>query len=170
MLVKLSPEVNFINVLRAAFTRPDPESAKKQSSCQSFMSFWDLGKYKLLVEHWWNWHLNLLLKMLYSFINKTTDNFSNTKTKSYYQLLQSVFDLRCTPVTKISRNLIEQKLLIKCWWYRAQGFLEKWSFPFPHFLSHFLSPPLPLSSLTLSQTHYVSLSLSLFLCSFERVC
>jgi len=40
--------VNFINVLRAAFTDADPESAKKrQSSCQSFLRFQDLPVQKL---------------------------------------------------------------------------------------------------------------------------
>ncbi len=37
------PGVNFINILWAFFTRTDPESAKRQSSCQSFWCFWDLG-------------------------------------------------------------------------------------------------------------------------------
>jgi len=46
------PGVNFINVLRAAFTHVDTKSAKKQSSCQSFSRFWDVHAEKLLVEHW----------------------------------------------------------------------------------------------------------------------
>jgi len=48
--------VNFINILRAAFTRVGPKSAKIHSSCQSFLCFWDKQKQKLLIEHWWNWH------------------------------------------------------------------------------------------------------------------
>ncbi len=41
-LIVSATELNFINVLRAAFTHVDPESAKKrQSSCQSFLCFWD---------------------------------------------------------------------------------------------------------------------------------
>jgi hypothetical protein len=47
--------VNFINVLRAAFTSAVPKSAKKQSSCQSFLHFQDLLAQKLLKERWWNW-------------------------------------------------------------------------------------------------------------------
>ncbi len=39
MLVKLTPRGNFINVLRAAYTLPDPDSAKRQESCQSFFTF-----------------------------------------------------------------------------------------------------------------------------------
>ncbi len=37
-----SPGVNFINVLQAAFTCANPESAKRHSSCQSFLHFWNL--------------------------------------------------------------------------------------------------------------------------------
>jgi len=34
-----------------------PNALKKgQSSCQSFLRFWDLCLQKLLEEHWWNWH------------------------------------------------------------------------------------------------------------------
>ena len=36
------PSVNFINVLRAAFTQADPESAKKTVKSSSFLRFWDL--------------------------------------------------------------------------------------------------------------------------------
>jgi len=43
MLMILTPGVNFINILRAAFTSADPKSARTQSSCQSFLRFWDLG-------------------------------------------------------------------------------------------------------------------------------
>jgi len=42
--------VNFINVLLAAFARTGLESAKRQSSCQSFLRFWDLRVQKLLIE------------------------------------------------------------------------------------------------------------------------
>jgi hypothetical protein len=36
------PRLNFINVLRAAFARADPERVKKQSSCQPFFRVQDL--------------------------------------------------------------------------------------------------------------------------------
>jgi len=36
MMVKLTPGVNFINILLAAFKCAHPKSAKRQSSCQSF--------------------------------------------------------------------------------------------------------------------------------------
>jgi len=43
--------VDFINILFEAFMHADPESTKRQSSQQSFLSSWDLRTYKLLVEH-----------------------------------------------------------------------------------------------------------------------
>jgi len=49
------PGVNFINILLTAFTRAEPESAKRQSSCWSFLCFWDLHTQNLLVESLWNW-------------------------------------------------------------------------------------------------------------------
>jgi len=39
MLMKLTPVVNFINILRAAFMHPDPRSEIIQSSRQSFCTF-----------------------------------------------------------------------------------------------------------------------------------
>jgi hypothetical protein len=45
------PSVNFINVLRAAFTRADYESAKKDSQVVNlFLHFWDLHMKNLFVE------------------------------------------------------------------------------------------------------------------------
>ncbi len=55
--------VNFINILQAASTPPDPKNAKKDSQIVSlFLSFQDLGTQKLLVECWWNWPLVSNLK------------------------------------------------------------------------------------------------------------
>jgi len=42
MLVRLTLGLNFINVLRTAFTRADSKRVKKESSCQSFLCFRDL--------------------------------------------------------------------------------------------------------------------------------
>jgi hypothetical protein len=42
MLVKLTPRVNFINILRAALECKDPLTV--------FLRFWDLGAYKVLIE------------------------------------------------------------------------------------------------------------------------
>ena len=39
---RLGPGLNFINVLRADFTRADPESAKKLLDLAVFLRFWDL--------------------------------------------------------------------------------------------------------------------------------
>jgi hypothetical protein len=44
------PGVNFINVLRAAFTCAGPKSAKEDSQVVSFLHFRDLRVQKLLVE------------------------------------------------------------------------------------------------------------------------
>jgi len=50
-LMKSTPGVNFINVLRAAFTSAEPKSLKKTaSSHQSFLRFWDLHMQKLFVN------------------------------------------------------------------------------------------------------------------------
>ncbi len=58
-VVKTPPQYlgSISSTLIAAFTCTDPKSAKRQSHCQSFLCFWDLGVQKLLVECWWNWHL-----------------------------------------------------------------------------------------------------------------
>jgi hypothetical protein len=50
MFVKLTTGVNFINVLQAAFTHPDPESAKETDNLTVFLRFWDLRAQKLLLE------------------------------------------------------------------------------------------------------------------------
>ncbi len=50
MLMKLTPGVNFINVLRTAFTCADPESAKKTVKFLVFLHSWDLGAHKLFGE------------------------------------------------------------------------------------------------------------------------
>jgi len=42
MLAKLSPGVNFTNVLRAAFMRSDPKSAKKTDNWTVFLRLWDM--------------------------------------------------------------------------------------------------------------------------------
>jgi len=34
-----------------------PKAQIRQSSCQSFLRFWDLCVQKLLIECWWNWPL-----------------------------------------------------------------------------------------------------------------
>ncbi len=50
MLVKSTPGVDFTNILRAAFPRVDPKSAKKTYNLTVFLCFWDLCAQKLLVE------------------------------------------------------------------------------------------------------------------------
>jgi len=58
LLVKLIPEVNFIYVLRTAFTLTDPESMKRYWWLDCiFLRFWDLWASKLHVKCWWNWYL-----------------------------------------------------------------------------------------------------------------
>jgi len=42
MLMKLSPGVNFINILRAAFSLEGPEVQKRLATLVSFLRFWDL--------------------------------------------------------------------------------------------------------------------------------
>jgi len=44
------PGVNFIDVLRAAFTCADPKSAKNTDNLTVFLRFWDLRAQKLLIE------------------------------------------------------------------------------------------------------------------------
>jgi len=50
--MRLSPGVNFSNILRADFKHADPKSAKKDSHVVSlFLRFRDLHAQKLLLEH-----------------------------------------------------------------------------------------------------------------------
>jgi len=49
MLVKSTPVINATNILKVAFDLADPESAKRQSSCLTFLHFWDLLLQNLLV-------------------------------------------------------------------------------------------------------------------------
>jgi len=45
MLMKLTPVVNFINILCAATTGADPKIQKKTDSLTVFLGdFWDMGK------------------------------------------------------------------------------------------------------------------------------
>jgi len=48
--MKLTPGVNFINVLRAPFTRTDPKRVIIYSNPQYLLCFWDLRVQKLLVR------------------------------------------------------------------------------------------------------------------------
>ncbi len=41
-LVKLTPGVNFVNILNAAFTQADPNSAKKTDGLTVFLRLWDM--------------------------------------------------------------------------------------------------------------------------------
>jgi len=47
--------VNFINVLRAAFTCKVPQKQGSVVLSVSFLHFWDLHEQKLGVKCWWNW-------------------------------------------------------------------------------------------------------------------
>jgi len=51
----VTPVVNFINILQAAFTRADSKNAKKTDNLTVFLHFWDLRVQKLLIDCWWNW-------------------------------------------------------------------------------------------------------------------
>jgi len=49
----LTPGVNFISILRAAFTNADPKSAKNRVKPSAFFcTFWDLRALKLQVKRW----------------------------------------------------------------------------------------------------------------------
>ncbi len=47
--------VNFINVLRTAFTLVDPKRVKRH--CWLYCIFYTFGIYEHKIERWWNWHL-----------------------------------------------------------------------------------------------------------------
>jgi len=50
--------LNFINVLRTAFTLADSKCKQKDSQVGSVVwRFWDLQAYELYVKRWWNWAL-----------------------------------------------------------------------------------------------------------------
>jgi hypothetical protein len=53
------PGVNFINDAQAAFACADPESAKKTDNLTVFFTLSGMRALKLLVECWWNWHLQI---------------------------------------------------------------------------------------------------------------
>jgi len=50
MFLKYHPGLNFINVLRTAYKRSDPESVTIQSNPQYLLCFWDLRAQKLYVK------------------------------------------------------------------------------------------------------------------------
>jgi hypothetical protein len=50
--MKLTPGVDFTNVLRAAFALKDPNSTKKLMTV--FLRFWNLGMKNMLIKHWRN--------------------------------------------------------------------------------------------------------------------
>ncbi len=55
--MKLTPGVDFINVLHTAFTLVDLKSLKRHWWLKLYLlRFRDLQAQKLYVEHWWNWH------------------------------------------------------------------------------------------------------------------
>jgi len=60
-LVKLTPGLNFINVLCTTFMRADPESVMIQSIPQYLLCFWDLWAQKLYVK--------TLMKLTRGFLN-----------------------------------------------------------------------------------------------------
>ncbi len=51
MLTKLTPGLNFINILRTALTHVDPKSVRIQSNPQYLFTLLDLHAQKLYVEH-----------------------------------------------------------------------------------------------------------------------
>jgi hypothetical protein len=46
--MKLTPGVDFTNIIQAAFTYAE-KSANRQPSCQSFLRFWDLRAQNMLI-------------------------------------------------------------------------------------------------------------------------
>ncbi len=50
LVTTVTPGVNFINILRAAFALTDPDSTKKTDNLTVFLCFRDLLEKKLLVE------------------------------------------------------------------------------------------------------------------------
>jgi len=54
--LKLSPGLNFINVLRAAFAHTYPKCVKTTDKLSIFLCFRDLWALKMHIKCWWNWH------------------------------------------------------------------------------------------------------------------
>jgi len=50
MLVKSTPGVNFINVLRTDFARAEPKSIKKTVKLSTFLRFWNLSAQNLYIN------------------------------------------------------------------------------------------------------------------------
>ncbi len=55
MLMKLTFGVNFINVLRTAFTHADPNSVKRYWQLNWNFTLWGSACVKAVHECWWNW-------------------------------------------------------------------------------------------------------------------
>jgi len=81
MLMKLTPGVNVNNVLKAAFTRPDPKSAKKTVKLSVFFSLLGSANAKAARRLWMK-------------LTNIVD-FTNMFTKSFYVCSQVVSFFLC---------------------------------------------------------------------------
>ncbi len=78
MLMKLTPGVNFINILQAAFTNADPKRAKKIDSLMAFFGLKILRKLTIGVNF-----INILLTAFALIGPKSVKN-SNKSSVSFY--------------------------------------------------------------------------------------
>jgi len=70
----MRPGVDFTNIFTSSFyTRSSQKHNNSVKLSVSFYAFWDLRAPKLLIEHWWNWHLVVKKKSL----KKTNLNWNN---------------------------------------------------------------------------------------------
>jgi len=114
-----------------------PKAQKWQSSCQSFIHFWELWVQKLLIECWWNWHLPSISSLfMCSFYAHTPQSVRTQSSCQYlFTLLgPAIVNASCRMLMKLTPCLDEaytkkQETLLKWWptFHRlARKLLNKW--------------------------------------------
>ncbi len=113
----LSPRVNFINILQAAFARTDPKSViKTDNLIVFFLRFQDLQVQKLLVERQWNrplissislsTNLSLSFSICLSYVSTLSPSFSQSFSHSLnLSLYFSLFSLNLSLYLSVSLSV-----------------------------------------------------------------
>jgi len=113
----LSPRVNFINILQAAFARTDPKSVIKTDNLIGFfLRFQDLQVQKLLVERQWNrplissislsTNLSLSFSICLSYVSTLSPSFSQSFSHSLnLSLYFSLFSLNLSLYLSVSLSV-----------------------------------------------------------------
>jgi hypothetical protein len=105
MLMKSTPGVNFINILRTAFMLIDPKSIKKIDNLTDFFTL--LGSARL----------KAVRRTLIKLSPGVTGSISHQNCVQLFGCtnLEVITRMLCTLCQKFSLNLLVQKMLVKCW-------------------------------------------------------